>query len=109
MNQPTTLQISNMERPGALPRSIGELIFNEPWEARAFGIAEAMESQDTYQWKYFRSRLIHQICQGCLQGSEPEYYRQWFAALEDLAVSFGFVTEEELDQRTQELTSTKEH
>ena len=100
MNQPTTLQISNMERPGALPGSIGELIFNEPWEARAFGMAVAMESQDTYQWEDFRSRLIQQICQGCRQGSEPEYYRQWFAALEDLAVSFGYVTEEELDRRT---------
>ena len=50
MNQPTALQISNMEGPGALPRSNGELIFNEPWEARAFGMAVAMESQGTYQW-----------------------------------------------------------
>jgi nitrile hydratase accessory protein len=98
-----------MEGPGALPRSNGELIFNEPWEARAFGMAVAMESQGTYQWEDFRSRLIKQISQDGQQDAEPEYYQQWFAALEDLAVSFGFVTEEELDRRTQEIASSEEH
>ena len=109
MNQPTALQISNMEGPGALPRSNGELIFNEPWEARAFGMAVAMESQGTYQWEDFRSRLIQQIAQGEQQDAEPEYHQQWFAALEDLAMSSGFVTEEELDRKTQEIASSEEH
>ena len=109
MIRPTDVHISNMTGSDALPRANGELIFNEPWEARTFGMAVAMESQGTYQWEDFRSRLIQQIAHGGQQDPEPEYYQQWFAALEDLAVSFGFVTEEELDPRTRELAPSEEH
>ena len=72
-------------------------------------MAIAMESQGTYQWEDSRSRLIQQIAQGGQQDPEPEYYQQWFAALEDLAVSFGLVTEEELDRRAKEIASDQEH
>ena len=85
-----------------------EPVFHSPWEAQAFGMALALESQATYQWEDFRSRLIQQIAQDGQQDAEPEYYQQWFAALEDLAVSFRFVTEEELDRRTQEIAYSEE-
>ena len=34
--------IANMEGSAALPRKNGELVFEAPWEGRAFGIAVAL-------------------------------------------------------------------
>ncbi len=39
-----------MEGDVALPRSNGELVFNVPWEGRAFGIAVALKDSGLYRW-----------------------------------------------------------
>jgi len=35
----TERMIADMEETAALPRQNGELVFNAPWESRAFGMA----------------------------------------------------------------------
>lgn len=68
-------------------------------------MAVAMESRGTYKWEDFRSRLIEQIALGDRQDPPSDYYQQWFAALEQLALAMGLVTSEELDRRAGEIGS----
>ena len=92
--------IANMEGDAALPRRNGELVFESPWEGRAFGLAVALNESGKYEWVEFRDRLAAEIAAD--QGKPNLYYEQWLASLEKLAVAKGLVTAEELDSRTDE-------
>ena len=91
-----------MEGDVALPRSNGELVFNAPWEGRAFGIAVALKDGGLYPWDGFRDRLITEIGLADDQAETSVYYEQWLAALEKLVIEIGCLTTRELDQRTGE-------
>jgi len=45
----------------ALPRSNGELVFENPWEGRAFGVAVALTHAGRYQWRKFNNLFIEHI------------------------------------------------
>ena len=47
----------------ALPRKNGELVFEAPWQARAFGMAIALAQQGRYAWDDFRRQFIASIAQ----------------------------------------------
>jgi nitrile hydratase accessory protein len=97
--------ISNMDGEQALPRSNGELVFEAPWEGRAFGVAVRMNEDRHYEWKEFVDVLIDEIAVADREGVESTYYERWIASLEKLAVAKGLVTAEELDARTEEYRS----
>ncbi len=102
--------VADMHGPAALPRKDGELVFNAPWESRAFGIAVSLYKQGVYQdWGEFRSRLIAEIaaweCHNRDYPSEWNYYERWFAALERLLVEKGLLSKEEIDGRTAKFAS----
>lgn len=118
--------IHEMRAEGAPPRRNGELIFNEPWEGRAFGMAVALSEQGCYLWEEFRSRLIHTIGQwehehaAELADKEIDphdpahcghpawsYYEQWLATFESLLLDRGMIAKEELDRRTHEFMTTR--
>lgn len=96
-------EIANMEGAVALPRKNGELVFEAPWQGRAFGLAIGLHQRGIYGWEDFRQRLIAQI-QGsaCKEGVQPGYYEHWVAALEHLAVERGLVDRAELELRVHE-------
>ena len=94
-----------MEGAASLPRSNGELVFEAPWEGRAFGIAVALNEQGAYPWRSFRDALVDRIASDEAQGSETGYYERWLASLERLLLDQGIVTPEELDTRTAEYAS----
>lgn len=102
--------IADMEGTAALPRQNGELVFNAPWESRAFGMAAALYEQGRYQrWDEFRERLIAEIAaweRRQQQHEEPwNYYARWLAALERLLVEKGLLSKEEIELRTAEFAS----
>jgi nitrile hydratase accessory protein len=101
----TDERVGQMDGPAALPRKNGELVFEAPWESRAFGLAVAMSDQDQYAWEDFRQRLIAEIGAADASGSSSSYYERWLAAFESLLVERGFVSRHELDQRTAEYAS----
>lgn len=80
----------------APPRTNGELVFNEPWEATAFGLAVALSDQKTYDWEFFRQRLIRYIAKA--EGCEA-YYVSWSKALQASVVESGLLSEEEILDR----------
>jgi nitrile hydratase accessory protein len=99
---PTTpdARIAIMNGETALPRKNGELVFQAPWEGRAFGLAVALNDRKLYDWDEFRDRLVERIARGDAVGDPSTYYERWLGALEALLLDRGFVTRDELDART---------
>ena len=102
MSSDADRRITNMEGPEALPRDNGELVFEAPWEGRAFGVAVTMNNDGLYEWREFRDRLVEEIAAAKRDGAASTYYERWVASLEKLTVAKGLVTLEELDARTAE-------
>ncbi len=99
-------EIANMEGAAALPRQNGELVFEAPWQGRAFGLAVGLHQRGGYDWEEFRRRLIAQIqASACEDGPPPGYYEHWLAALERLVLERGLVDREEFQRRVQEYRS----
>jgi nitrile hydratase accessory protein len=91
--------------PAAPPMLNGELVFEAPWQGRAFGIACSLAEQGIYEWDDFRARLIEQIGSFdrdvAMRDPAPEYryYEHFLRALEALLVERGLVAAGELESR----------
>jgi nitrile hydratase accessory protein len=81
-----------------LPRKNGELVFEAPWQGRAFGMAVALNEQGSYEWDDFRRHLVEEI------GEQPDrdYYASWLDAFQHLVLERRLLSPEELDRRTAE-------
>jgi nitrile hydratase accessory protein len=108
-------RISKMTGEAALPRSNGELVFDSPWESRAFGIAVALHGDRRFDWEEFRGDLIEEITRaesevGPYAGTGAEssgasYYERWLASLERVLVTRGLLNRPELEARAAEYAS----
>ena len=98
-------QIAQMDEHLALPRQNGELLFAAPWEARAFGLAVALNEGGVYAWREFSQGLAAETASAEQHGVPSSYYERWLEALEKLAITKGVVTRQELDLRTREHAS----
>ena len=47
--------------PDDVPRRNGELVFDAPWESRAFGLVAAYLESTGQSWEVFRARLEKQV------------------------------------------------
>jgi len=101
-----------------LPRRNGELVFEAPWEARAFGVAVALCREHGLDWEEFRGRLIaeigaweaeHGTAEPATEDGAWSYYERWLAALERLVVEHGLVGPAEIDTRTAEIAHAVAH
>jgi hypothetical protein len=72
--------------PADIPRRNGELVFEAPWESRAFGLAAAYLATTGEGWGRFREHLIAAIAD---LPPETPYYEAWLAALEALLAEDG--------------------
>jgi nitrile hydratase accessory protein len=92
--------ILDVEGSAAPPRRNGELVFDAPWESRAFGLAIALHEKGLFEWEEFRSHLIAEIGGG---EREPDgrwsYYARWLAALEKTLTDKGLCTPDEIGSR----------
>lgn len=102
MTQKADRQIATMETQIALPRENGELVFQAPWEARAFGLAVALNERDLYEWREFSAELAATIAVAEQNNDPSSYYARWIASLEELVVARGLISREQLDARTAE-------
>ena len=92
MTQKADRQIATMEAQIALPRENGELVFQAPWEARAFGLAVALNEQEIYEWCEFSAELAATIA-AAEQSNDPSgYYARWIASLEELVIAKGLIS-----------------
>ena len=107
--------------PAAPPRSNGELVFEAPWQARAFGLAADLVAEGHFSWDEFRSHLIEAIAgweSAHPQADQPseqyaadatpdpwDYYRCWLTALESAVVAAGLAKPESLAKRAHDLAA----
>jgi nitrile hydratase accessory protein len=97
-----TLEL-DVDGPAAPPRSNGELVFAEPWEGRAFGLAMALVHAGTISYETFRTALIERIAAS--EAAPPpgecfSYYRCWLQALEQVLSGAGHVSAREVGERS---------
>jgi len=97
MSTPPNHQISSMVGETALPRQNGELVFSTPWEARAFGLAVALQEAGAYEWREFSAALAAEISRAERAGSNSTYYERWLMGLESLLTASGVVTPGEIN------------
>ena len=102
-------RISNMDEQVALPRKNGELIFEAPWEARAFGLAIALNEQGAYPWSDFSQELAREIAAAESANDPSTYYERWLATLEKLVITTGLITWSELEAKTHEQALHDDH
>ena len=93
----------DIEGPAAPPRSNGELVFAEPWESRAFGLAMALHDGGFFEWEAFRQQLIAAVARAEAAGGEFSYYRCWLEALQTLLDVEGLVDMAAVEERAGEL------
>jgi nitrile hydratase accessory protein len=101
MNAPLAI-----DGPAAPPRSNGELVFAEPWESRAFGMAVGLHDAGAFTWEQFQAALIARIATWEARHPSGEgwsYYRCWLEALEDVLARDGRVLTDEVEARVREL------
>ncbi|MFH9969980.1 nitrile hydratase accessory protein [Streptomyces mirabilis] len=96
----------DIEGPAAPPRSNGELVFAEPWESRAFGMAVGLYEAGAFTWPEFRAALIARIAAWEAESAPDEpynYYQLWLAALENVLVGLCAVSAGDVTARTHTL------
>jgi nitrile hydratase accessory protein len=92
--------VAAMQGAGGLPRRNGELVFDEPWQGRVFGMAAALHEQGRYEWEEFRQTLIRRIAVAEAHGGPFVYYAIWLATFEEVLARKGLVTAEEMEETT---------
>lgn len=84
------------------PRDDEGPVFNEPWEAQAFGLVLALHEQGLFTWPEWAISLSGEISLAQQQG-DPDlgntYYRHWLRALEKIAAAKGLSNFSEMDAR----------
>ena len=77
-----------------LPRDNGELVFEEPWQGRALGMAVVIIDRLGVPWADFRSHLANAIAVHPADQNESHataYYAAWLDALERLLAERGLI------------------
>jgi nitrile hydratase accessory protein len=85
-------EVARMTGAAALPRDNGEIVFDAPWQGRAFGLAVVLTETLGGDWERFRHELIAAV------DDDPDrpYYESWVSALEALVVDEGLATADDL-------------
>jgi len=91
--------VLDIDGPAAPPRVNGELVFAEPWESRAFGLAMTLHAGGGFEWEGFRQQLMAAIARAETAGGEWSYYRCWLEALEAVVVAEGLVAGGDVERR----------
>ncbi len=105
----TTAVALPTEGPGAPPRENGELVFDAPWQGRAFGVAAALVEQGQFTWSDFQAALIttvgHADTDGRDTGQPACYWQCWLDALALVAEAGDLVGSEDWSARCLELAA----
>ena len=95
-------EIADMAGPAALPRKNGELVFDEAWQGRIFGLTVAMSHEARFAWREFQAQLIAEIACAEREGEPSSYYERWLRAFERLLAAKGLMEGAALAERTRD-------
>jgi nitrile hydratase accessory protein len=95
-------EIADMKGAAALPRKNGELVFDEAWQGRIFGMTVAMSHEAQFEWREFQAQLIAEIAHAEREGESTSYYERWLNAFAQLLADKGLVDPTALAERAHE-------
>ncbi len=72
-----------------------EPVFNEPWEAQAFGIVIALHDNEVFSWDEWVSALVKVLN----EHPNEDYYKNWLSALENIVDSKKLISFDTLSHR----------
>ena len=104
--------VAHMPSGAALPRCNGELVFDAPWESRAFGMAVALHEAGLFEWAEFQRRLIDEIAaweRDHDERSSWSYYACWVRAFESVLQQKGICPPDELTQTSAHVLAESGH
>ncbi|CAN5464051.1 hypothetical protein BH11ACT6_BH11ACT6_60210 [soil metagenome] len=81
------------------PRANGELVFDQPWEGRVFGVAVAAQEAGLFTAEEFRQALIVAIA----GDPDARYYANWSQALLSMMLEKRLLDQDSIDGRMREL------
>jgi nitrile hydratase accessory protein len=103
MTSSTVHALATASGPAAPPRKNGELVFEAPWQSRAFGLAIALHDAGAIDFEEFRERLIAEIAAHELEhgtdGDGGRYYEHWLDALQHVVGEQQLVAPAEIGER----------
>lgn len=94
-----------LDGPAAPPMANGEVIFEEPWQGRVFGMARALCEAGHYDWDEFRDKLIAEIALHDGSGQTYRYFDHFHAALQSLLVEKSLLGADDIARRTEEFAA----
>ena len=95
------LQLTGKVEP---PMANGDVVFEEPWQSRVFGMARVLCEQGQFEWDEFREHLIRQIG-GWQHNHRHEtyfYFDHFLAALTNLVAEKNICSADELEEKTRQ-------
>jgi nitrile hydratase accessory protein len=117
MNKPSG-ELSRLRELGSLPRQNGEVIFEAPWQSRTFGLVAGLTHVGVCDWGEFQGRISavavrDETWDDLSVGESPhqveKYYERWVSALEQILISQGTITHDDLDRRVATLRAHNDH
>ncbi len=84
-----------LARTAPLPRANGELVFEEPWQARALGMGVVVLRAlgiGVVEWRDALAAAIERHGYDPLEPAADAYYAAWLDALEGLLATHGVTT-----------------
>lgn len=108
---PVTTESASLELGAvpALPRDVEGVVFNAPWEAKAFAMVVLMHQRGFFAWPEWVAALTAEITQDRDQPIHAPYYELWLTAAEKLMQSKGLISTAELAQEREEIVSGIPH
>lgn len=90
------------------PMANGEVLFEEPWQGRVFGMARLLCEQGRYEWDEFREALIQRVASWEASDRENEpyaYFDHFLGAFEDVLGDRELMNTDELAARQSEFAA----
>lgn len=97
-------------RAATEPPGEDDVVFEAPWQARAFAITVALRREDDVPWAAFQERLVEELeteadrdveAATDPKDVESSYYRAWLSAFERLLLEEDVLDGDELAERVE--------
>ncbi|MEO0432195.1 MAG: nitrile hydratase accessory protein [Cyanobacteria bacterium J06656_5] len=86
-----------------------ELVFQAPWEARAFAIVNQLANAQEYSWSEWTEQFAEEISTAEHEPTDKSsYYERWVRTCEKLLITKGILNPVAIEQRIKELLIERE-
>lgn len=91
-----------------IPVADQELVFNAPWEAKAFAIVNHLAKEEHYTWSEWTQYLVNEIASAEQQTPDSlTYYEKWVMACEKLLADKGLLDAQAISAKIDALMAEK--